>query len=68
MLVNCKILHHNSRVITAHFAGCNLKCYLRLARLLYLSGQQEDEEVTGGGAASTEGSGKGREAGVEEHE
>lgn len=39
-----------------------------MIRLFYLTGQQEDEEVTGGGAESTEGSGKGCEEGVKEHE
>lgn len=32
------------------------------------TGEQEDEEVAGGGAESAEGSGKGCEEGVEEHE
>lgn len=35
--------------------------------MFWLTGEQEDEEVTGGGAESAEGSGKGREEGVEEH-
>lgn len=37
------------------------------SKVFWLTGEQEDEEVTGGGAESAEGSGKGREEGVEEH-
>lgn len=35
---------------------------------LYLAGQQEDEEVAGGGAESAQGPGESGEASVEEHE
>lgn len=33
-----------------------------------LAGQQEDEEVAGGGAEGSQGPGESGEAGVEEHE